>query len=300
MDGLLVPPSFRDEPRWAHERPDALAWLDGLEATAHRTIDAWQLTVDGPSRHGSNGIAIPVSAAEGPAVLKLQQPGPDLERQSAALREWAGRGTVALLRADSGAGTLLLERLADTPPFTALSVEEALTELGRLLRRQAVRTTTALPGTTAYAGWVRHTLAERSVTAGRPWGRTLLAAVSRAADLVADPGTQPDLLVNADLHPGQVMWRAGEGWCAVDPRPMRGAPEYQCAQLLWTSADRLPDAASLRRGLGIVVEAAGLEPVTARAWALVRSADYLLWGLGSGLTEDPVRCRRIIDALASG
>jgi streptomycin 6-kinase len=35
----------------------------------------------------------------------------------------------------------------------------------------------------------------------------------------------------------------------------------------------------------------------ARRWALVRCIDYWLWGLEHGLTEDPKRCRRIVDAL---
>jgi hypothetical protein len=32
--------------------------------------------------------------------------------------------------------------------------------------------------------------------------------------------------------------------------------------------------------------------------SFVRSIDYWLWGLDNGLTSDPLRCRRIADALA--
>ncbi|WP_261808291.1 hypothetical protein [Nonomuraea sp. C10] len=33
----------------------------------------------------------------------------------------------------------------------------------------------------------------------------------------------------------------------------------------------------------------------AYAWAVLRSVEYWLWGLGAGLTEDPVRCARIVE-----
>ena len=36
----------------------------------------------------------------------------------------------------------------------------------------------------------------------------------------------------------------------------------------------------------------------ATAWGFVRTIDYWLWGLGNGLTVDPVRCQRIASALA--
>jgi hypothetical protein len=35
----------------------------------------------------------------------------------------------------------------------------------------------------------------------------------------------------------------------------------------------------------------------ARDWVVWRTVDYWLWGLSAGLTEDPVRCARLVDAL---
>ena len=46
-----------------------------------------------------------------------------------------------------------------------------------------------------------------------------------------------------------------------------------------------------------VVEAAGLDRDRARDWVVLRAADYLRWGLDHGLTEDPLRCRRLLAAL---
>ncbi|GIE33765.1 hypothetical protein Ait01nite_068100 [Actinoplanes italicus] len=37
-----------------------------------------------------------------------------------------------------------------------------------------------------------------------------------------------------------------------------------------------------------------------RDWVLFRTVDYWLWGLGAGLTEDPVRCHRLAGIFADG
>ena len=48
----------------------------------------------------------------------------------------------------------------------------------------------------------------------------------------------------------------------------------------------------------VLVDAGGLDPDRARAWAVLRAVDYWLWGLAAGFTIDPVRCARIVTELA--
>ena len=59
----------------------------------------------------------------------------------------------------------------------------------------------------------------------------------------------------------------------------------------------MADAAAIRHWFAVLVAAAGLDPDRARAWVTFRTVDYWLWGLGYGLTEDPVRCARLLDAI---
>lgn len=59
----------------------------------------------------------------------------------------------------------------------------------------------------------------------------------------------------------------------------------------------MPDPSALRAFFDRVVEAGVLDGELARGWTLFRAIDYWLWGLDNGLTEDPVRCARIIDWL---
>jgi streptomycin 6-kinase len=48
----------------------------------------------------------------------------------------------------------------------------------------------------------------------------------------------------------------------------------------------------------VVCDAAELAHRRARLWVLVRAMSYLLWGLERGLTEDPPRCRRLLEIFA--
>jgi streptomycin 6-kinase len=59
------------------------------------------------------------------------------------------------------------------------------------------------------------------------------------------------------------------------------------------------DEDAVRRSLGSAVDAAGLDPERARAWVVYRAADYWLWGLRHGLTEDPRRCERLLTVLGA-
>ncbi|GAB2571747.1 hypothetical protein Aab01nite_04140 [Paractinoplanes abujensis] len=90
------------------------------------------------------------------------------------------------------------------------------------------------------------------------------------------------------------MLRGGrEPWLAVDPVLMRGDPAYDLARVLWTRVDEMGDDDILRH-FGAVVQAAGVGRDHGRDWVVYRTVDYWLWGLSAGLTEDPVRCGRLL------
>jgi streptomycin 6-kinase len=76
-----------------------------------------------------------------------------------------------------------------------------------------------------------------------------------------------------------------------------GDPELSIWPMLLRRVDEMPDPPALRAFFDRVVEAGALDPDLARAWTLFRAVDYWLWGLDNGLTEDPVRCAKIIDWL---
>lgn len=91
---------------------------------------------------------------------------------------------------------------------------------------------------------------------------------------------------------------ARERWLTVDPVLLRGDIEYDLARVLWTRLDEMTDSEIVRH-FDTAVREAGLDRRRARDWAIFRTVDYWLWGLSVGLTEDPLRCARLLEALSA-
>ncbi|WP_020013721.1 aminoglycoside phosphotransferase family protein [Promicromonospora sukumoe] len=302
-------------PRWWTATTAEQRWLADLPRLVDDWCARWHLTVDGPPRHGSNALVVPVrrarqstpqpaaqpsaQSATQPAALRLTPPDDDVAALSTALEFWRGHGVVAELEADPAAGALLLDRLDPDRALTGEPLAVAIPEIGRIARRLAV------PAGDDVAAGVGHTADDVATLTplqrpvwerlDRPFdGGVLDRAADAAAVILA--GDRDPVAVNADLHFDQVL-RDGDGrWCVVDPVLRRGDAERTAVNVLWHRADEMSDR-DIPRWLDVLVDAAGLDAGLARAWAVWRITDYLLWGLEHGLTQDPPRCARLLDAL---
>jgi len=121
--------------RGSHERR---AWLDSLPERVDQQCRAWSLSLDGDPWHGSNALVLPVRRGGEQFALRLTAPDESFPAEVAALRFWAGRGTVLLVETDLGAGTMLLERLDPARSLATLPLAEANHHAGRMMRRLAV------------------------------------------------------------------------------------------------------------------------------------------------------------------
>jgi streptomycin 6-kinase len=226
-------------------------------------------------------------------ALRLAPPEDDGAAAVAALRFWAGRGTVQLVDADETAGAMLLERLDGTRSLMGRPVIEAATILGAMMRRLAVPAPDSVRSTADIAAERLRSLAGDWQRLGRPFpSLTLDRALEGAAQLAL---TTSDLAVNGDLHHDQVLAGRRAEWLCVDPLLLRGDIDYDLARSLWYRLDELTDDRAIDTCFHTMVGAAGLDPDRARTWVVFRSLDYWLWGLDHGLTEDPVRCGRLVD-----
>ncbi len=291
MDEIRLPQTYLDMPRWWS---GGAQWLAALPQAVAAQCRRWELTVAGELSHGSHAVAVPVVRGGEDFVLRMAQPEPDLVAQVAALRFWAGRGTVLLHDADVDSGAMLLERLAMDQPLSAVPVDEAVATLGRMMRRLAVPAPPDAPST---ADRVRVRAAELEPAWHRlnePFDAAFLTEAVNVAQRLSV--TRSQLAVNADLHGDQVLRGVREPWLAVDPVLLRGDIDYDLARVLWTRIDDMPDA-GIPQHFEIAVREAGLDRDRARDWVLFRTVDYWLWGLGVGLTEDPQRCRRLLRAV---
>ncbi len=217
--------------------------------------------------------------------------------EAAALAAWNGRGAVQLLDAAPEAGAMLLERLDGQRTLSRVDLTQALAIAGRLLRRLAIPAPPGFRQLSAVAEDLQRTLPVR-------WARYQRSMPQRhleyACDLARQLGPSAGgLLVNYDLHYDNVLAGEREPWLAVDPKVVAGDLEYGLAQLLWCRLEEIEAQSGLEHHFAALVEAAAVNPELARGWTIVRCVDYWLWGLSVGLTEDPVRCARIVERLTS-
>jgi len=295
-DGLIcvitVPSTFRAMLRGSHERR---AWLDSLPERVDQQCRAWNVSLDGDPWHGSNALVLPVRRGGEQFALRLTAPDESFPAEVAALRFWAGRGTVLLVETDLGAGTMLLERLDPAWSLATLPLAEANHHAGRMMRRLAVPAPSWVLSTGELVRDRLATLKSDWVALGRPVPAGMLAAACTAAETLTS--ATGDRAVDAALHHEQVLGGEREPWLTVDPCLLRGDIGFDLARCLWDRLHEMPDAATINEQLDIIADAAGLDREHARRSAIFRTIDYWLWGLQHGFTEDPLRCRRLATAL---
>lgn len=286
---ITVPPTFLEMPRWWHDGQD---WLARLPRSVDEHCRRWHLEIDGDPWHGSNALVVPVRRGDEPLALRLTPPEDDVAAEIAALRFWDGRGTVRLLDADEPAGVTLLERLDGGRSLNDLPLDAAVPVLGQMMRRLAVPAPPHVPSTAAMATRRSGDLETAWNRAGRPFSSSVLSTARSCADDLGHTGS--DLAVNGDLHFEQVLAATREEWLTVDPVLYRGDIDYDLARILWSRLDEMSDSDVIRH-FRTLVDVADLEQDRSVAWVIFRSVDYWLWGLDHGLTEDPLRCQRLVE-----
>lgn len=271
-------------------------WLASIPSLVVELRAVWALEVDAAvQRRGFNAVVMPARREGVECVLKLDWPRDQVALEARALTIWDGDGAVRLLAADPPRGALLLERLDAGRSLRSVPIDEAASVAGRLIRALAVPAPDGFRVLRDVAAEIEGGLEERQRRLNAPvptaWQR---AAVSLAHDLGARSG---ESLVHGDLHYGNILAGAREPWLAIDPKPLSGDPEYAVPELLWTRADELSNDDAIRDLLAGIATAGSLRLDVARGWSIVRCVDYWLWGLEHGLTEDPVRCARVVGAI---
>ncbi|MGV1009009.1 MAG: aminoglycoside phosphotransferase family protein [Dermatophilaceae bacterium] len=279
----LVPAAFHD--KVAGYPPDPLDpthptsvsgadWLRRLPGLLDELLTEWDLAPDGGVRSGWCAVAVPVRSPAGPAVLKVGWPHSEARTEHLALRRWAGRGAVRLLRADPHRFALLLERLDADRDLDGMPVEPACAVIGGLLRTLRVPAPPQVPRLTAYTD----RLVERLASSPQVPRRFADQARRLAGELTATE--RPPVLLHTDLHYTNVLAGRRAPWLAIDPKPMAGDPAFEVWPALVNRVGELERGASLRvslrRRLEVVCDHAGIDADRARAWTIVRESGAAL------------------------
>jgi streptomycin 6-kinase len=221
----------------------------------------------------------------GKAVLKLNAP-PHYEAdfEADALEHWDGEGAVRLLARDDARRALLVERCVPGTRLWDADVDEEDVVAGllpRLWRPPAdAHPFRSLADEAAH--WAED-VPQAYERFGRPFEQQLVDyAVAFFRDAERDHLEQ--VVVNQDLHGGNVLRAEREPWLVIDPKPLVGERELDGVGLL-------RNAASPRRWLDLLA-GLGLDRERLRGWG---AAHALAWGWDeSGWSERSVATARAI------
>ncbi|MGN6743194.1 MAG: aminoglycoside phosphotransferase family protein [Amnibacterium sp.] len=266
---------------WLRNEPGGSEWLTRLPGLVDAAARSWHLTLEEPYPDAFASLALRARTAAGtPVVLKLQFPDRESRPEGEALAAWSGRGAVRLLDRDDERRALLLERCV---PGTSLlaSPAEALEVLSALLPRLWIPAPEGMPTLTAEASHWRDGLEAAWARTGRALPRPVLDVALLA--LMELPGTQDEpVLLNQDLHAGNVLRAEREPWLVIDPKPLAGERAFGLAPVLRDVARR--DPAALLPALDRLTRVLRVDRERARRWTL---AQTVAWAF-DGQAVDPL------------
>lgn len=291
---IEVPPAFAASTVEREGRAGEV-WVAALPTVVRELCDQWRLVPDGPPTHGYVALVVPVTRDGTGFVLKVSWIDRSSEQEALALRAWRGRGAVHLLDARNDLGAMLLERLNAARTLDHVTSEEAVRVAATLLRRLSIPAPAELRSMSEEVAILQASFESQWAALGQPFPRRLL---DHTLELFATlSGSASPLIVNQDLHYGNVLEGTREKWLVIDPKPLAGEIEFGIAQLLWSRFDELKNRADFERRLAIILKFAEADVDRARGWSLVRVIEYWLWALGLGFTQDPEKCRILVEWL---
>ena len=211
-----------------------LAWMKRLPDLLSACARRWSLSLLSPFPNLTYNYVIPALRADGlPVVLKVGFPHPELLTEIAALRFYAGRGSVQLLDADEEWGVLLLERLLPGISLLHLDDDEAATSIAAQVMRNLWQPAPAQHVFPTVAEWVDGMQLLRPRFDGTT-GPLPTYLVEQAETLFAEllPSMAAPVVLHGDLHHDNILSANRQSWLALDPKGIVGEAAYEVGALL--------------------------------------------------------------------
>jgi streptomycin 6-kinase len=265
------------------------AWRADAPGLVSSALERWHLQAGDAYLGGEAGAVLTVTTDEGrAAVLKVGFPHVEAVGEALALEAWGPELAPRVLRQDAWVWWLLLERV--DPGTTLVQADLAPDDAVRIGARMLARLSSTEPPdglptvteiVTDYLATAARGEAARSAFLGSSTDHELVQqGLAIAQELAAvDSGSR---LVHGDLNPGNLL-RAHDratGWVAIDPKPMRGDPEFDLEPLVSQLGAPLEHAhpeAVLGHQLSAAADEAGLDVALAARWAVARAALDVSW-----------------------
>lgn len=272
---MRLPPRLVDT--WGHDAE----WLATVPELVAACVERWSLVLEDPV--DTHSLVVPA----GEVVLKINAAGhTEAASEADALAWWDGCGAVRLVDRDDERRALLIERCR---PGTELWHADAdqIAVVGELLPRLQIEVTGPHPFVVLAdeADRWSEEVPRRYAAAGDPFERALL---DTALDVYESVDRRAQLLVNQDLHGGNVLAAEREPWLVIDPKPLIGERELEASGLLRNADD-------ISRWLDALADL-GFDRERARGWGVAHNLAWA-WDERRGWSEHQVEeARRILTA----
>jgi streptomycin 6-kinase len=206
-------------------------WIDELPSIVETCAARWSLTLGEPWTNSVASLTMPAERDGEPVVLKIGIPDREGEFEAEALRRLDGNGAVRLLDDDPATRAMLLERCMPGTPLTEQDPDAALDVLIGLLRRLWIPAGEPFRPLAAEAADLIVEMRAHWMRTGHSVDEALIDAAQEAFEfLVPTQGEQ--VLVNQDLHAGNVLAAEREPWLLIDPKPLAGEREFGVASIV--------------------------------------------------------------------
>jgi streptomycin 6-kinase len=240
-----------------------------------------------------SSVLQPVLFEQRPAYLKIAT----VDEEAAGNRVlvwWNGRGAAPVFAHEDDA--VVMERATGVRDLATLarSGPEGDDAATRILCRAGLRLHTIddrpLPvGLLELNVWFRELFAHASEHP-EAHGGFYSRAASVARTLLAEPAGR--VVLHGDLHHGNVLDFAADGWLAIDPKHIIGDPGFDFANILCNpDAEVALSPGALARRLDVISETTGIDRHRMLAWAVAWTGLSSCWSERSGL--DPAHTRTL-------
>jgi streptomycin 6-kinase len=263
--------------QWLRAHPGGSAWLDRVPSLVEACARRWSLRIGVPFEHSYTSVVFPVEHASGAhAVLKLQFPDRESRWEAEALLAWAGNGAVRLLEHEPQWRALLIERCDPGTPLSSIDPERALGQLIGLVGELSIPPPGTIGSLEEEADRWATSFPVRWERAGRPFSRRLVdAALDAVRSFAATQG--PPVLLNQDLHGGNVLRARRLPWLVIDPKPLVGERAFQAAPIV-RSAELGASEADVRYRVDRLCDELDLDRDRVRGWTIAQTVAWSLEG----------------------